>query len=236
MNDFKGKKYVIVGGSSGIGLQAVRDLVEQGAFVQVWSRNRTEELVRLGVPHTAVDVSKDIGEIEIPESIDGLVYCPGTIQLGQFRRLSIDQFRSDFEINLLGAVRLIQYFEKSLKAGGGGSVVLFSTVAVQTGMVFHSSIAAAKGAVEGLVRALAAEYAPSSIRVNAVAPSITDTALASRILGNEKQRQASAERHPLGRVGTVNDIAAGVTYLLGSSSAWMTGQILHIDGGLSALR
>ncbi|MGC9313941.1 MAG: SDR family NAD(P)-dependent oxidoreductase [Sediminispirochaetaceae bacterium] len=236
MNDVNGQKYIVVGGSSGIGLQIAADLIELGAEVQVWSRNRSEELDRQGIQHVTVDVLEDIGAIEVPENIDGLVYCPGTIQLGQFKRLTIDQFRSDFEINLLGAVRVIQFLEKPLKAGGGGSVVLFSTVAVQTGMVFHSSVAAAKGAVEGLVRSLAAEYAVSNIRVNAVAPSITDTPLASRILANEKQRQASAERHPLKRIGTADDIAAGVTYLLGPSSAWITGQILHIDGGLSALR
>jgi len=236
MNDLNGKRYIVAGGSSGIGLQVVTDLIGRGAEVQVWSRSRSEEVEKLGIRHVTVDVTEDIGEVEVPDSLDGLVYCPGTIKLGQFKRLTIDQFRSDFEINLLGAVRVIQFLEKPLKAGEGGSIVLFSTVAVQTGMVFHASIASAKGAVEGLVRSLAAEYAVSNIRVNAVAPSITDTPLAAGILSNEKQRQASAERHPLKRIGAVNDIAAGVTYLLGPSSAWITGQILHIDGGISALR
>jgi len=236
MGDFSGKNFLIIGGSSGIGLKLSRELIDKGAGIEVWSRSRPEELSELNLKHTVVDITSDIGDVQFSENLDGLVYCPGTISLGQFKRLTLEQFRTDFEVNFLGAVRVIQHVEKALKKGNGASIVLFSTVAVQTGMMFHTSIAAAKGAVEGFVRSLAAEYAPAHIRVNAIAPSITDTPLSAKMLERDKQRQASAERHPLGRIGDTSDMASGAMFLLSSDSDWITGQILHIDGGISALR
>ncbi len=122
-----------------------------------------------------------------------------------------------------------------LKAAGNSAIVLFSTVAVKQGMPFHTSVAMAKGALEGLTRSLAAELAPK-IRVNAVAPSITDTPLASRILNNEEKKQSSGDRHPLKRVGEASDIAQAASYLLTDESSWISGQILHVDGGMSSLR
>jgi NAD(P)-dependent dehydrogenase (short-subunit alcohol dehydrogenase family) len=239
MDTLEGKKYLVVGGSSGIGLALTGMLAERGATVHAWSRRDNPELPQGDVIYSQVDVTaplEEAGPAALPESLDGLAYCPGSIDLKPFPRLSPDQFRSDFEINLIGAVRVLQYAEKALRAGEGGSVVLFSTVAVRTGMAYHASIAAAKGAVEGLVRSLAAEYAGKKLRVNGIAPSATDTPLAAAVLGNEKKRQASAERHPLQRVGTAEDMAAAALYLLGPGSDWITGQILPVDGGISALR
>lgn len=235
----KDSTYLVVGGSSGIGLELVRRLKRRGAEVHVWSRSFPEELKELDVVYSEFDATRQAEEAELPalpERLDGLVYCPGSIRLNQFKRLSADDFREDFELNLIAAVRVLQRTEKLLRAGDGASVVLFSTVAVQTGMAFHASVAAAKGAVEGLARSLAAEYASQKIRVNCVAPSATDTPLAQRVIGNEKQKKASAERHPLGRIGEASDIAAAAEYLLSSDSGWVTGQVLHVDGGISSVR
>ncbi|NBR83602.1 MAG: SDR family oxidoreductase, partial [Flavobacteriia bacterium] len=129
----------------------------------------------------------------------------------------------------------IQKALPALKKGSNPSVVLFSTVAVQTGMPFHSGIASAKGAVEGLVRSLAAEYAPH-IRFNAIAPSLVDTPLAEGLLNNEKKRENSALRHPLKRIGSAAELAEAAAYLMSDRSSWITGQIICVDGGMSSLR
>jgi NAD(P)-dependent dehydrogenase (short-subunit alcohol dehydrogenase family) len=174
-------------------------------------------------------------EETMAQPIDGLVYCPGSITLAPFHRLSLDQFSEDYEINVLGAVRVLQACLGNLNPEGS-SIVLFSTVACRIGMSYHSSIAAAKSAVEGLVRSLAAELASKHIRVNAVAPSLTDTPLASNLLSTEDKRKRAAQRHPLGRIGSVSDIAGAVEYLLSEASSWVTGQILSVDGGLSSVK
>ena len=170
-----------------------------------------------------------------PDIIDGLVYCPGTINLKPFRRLIEADFLHDFRVNVTGAVKVIQQAYNALRKSDQASVVLFSTVAVQLGMNFHSSVAASKGAVEGLVRSLAAEFSPK-IRVNAIAPSLTDTPLAAGLLAGEARQKASAEMHPLKRYGNPSDIASAAVFLLNPSSSWITGQVLHVDGGLSALK
>jgi NAD(P)-dependent dehydrogenase (short-subunit alcohol dehydrogenase family) len=165
-----------------------------------------------------------------------VVYCPGSIRLRPFHRLKTQDFLSDLEINLLGAVKAIQACLPGLKkADAPASIVLFSTVAVKTGMPFHASIASAKGAIEGLTRSLAAEFAPR-IRVNAIAPSLTDTNLAKTLLSDDGKRTAAAERHPLKRVGTPADIAAAAKFLLDDSASWITGQIIAVDGGMGAIR
>ena len=172
----------------------------------------------------------------LPETLQGLVYCPGTIVLKPFQRLTADDFKEDFNINLLGAVKVIQGCIKQLrKSPSGASIVLFSTVAVKTGMPFHASVASAKAAVEGLTRSLAAEFAPR-IRVNAIAPSLTDTPLAQNLLSSEEKRKASADRHPLKRIGTPQEIARAAAHLLSDAGAWITGQVMPIDGGMSSLR
>ena len=195
-----------------------------------WRRFRAFIIIPLDVTAETLDLET------LPETLQGLVYCPGTIVLKPFQRLTIDDFKEDFNINLLGAVKVIQGCLKQLKKSPtGASIVLFSTVAVNTGMPFHASVASAKAAVEGLTRSLAAEFAPR-IRVNAIAPSLTDTPLAQNLLSSEEKRKASADRHPLKRIGTPQEIACAAAHLLSDAGAWITGQVLPIDGGMSSLR
>lgn len=231
------KNYLVVGASSGIGAAVARTLLESGATVYVWNRRTTEEPALAGARQSTVDVTADAPlQGELPDMLHGLVYAPGTINLGSFRQLKPEIYRQDFEVNLVGAVRVLQAVHEPLLAAGGASVVLFSTVAVQTGMAFHASVAAAKGAVEGFARSLAAEYAPKQVRFNVVAPSLTDTPLAGRLLSTEKKAEAAAERHPLKRVGTVGDQARAVLFLLDPENSWITGQVVGVDGGLGTLR
>lgn len=152
-----------------------------------------------------------------------------------FRGLKTEAFTADFEINVIGAVKALKSVLNLLNASTNAAVVFYSTVAVQTGMPFHSSVAASKGAIEGLTRSLAAEFAPK-IRVNAIAPSLVDTPLASKFLNNETKLEKANERHPLGRVGTVEEMAKATAYLLSEDSSWMTGRILQLDGGIGNLK
>jgi NAD(P)-dependent dehydrogenase (short-subunit alcohol dehydrogenase family) len=188
------------------------------------------------VRHAAWDaVNESFPKDFLPQRLDGLAYCPGSISLQPFERLSEDTFREDFELNLLGAVRVLKVSLPALKAAPMASVVLFSTVAVITGMPMHASIAAAKGAVKGLTRSLAAELAPK-IRVNAIAPSLTETPLAAKLLRTQRQRTSAAERHPLAKVGEADDLAAAAEFLLSQDAKWITGQVLPVDGGIGSLR
>ena len=227
------KNYLLVGGSYGIGNSLI-DFLPTDATIIVASRT-TEGLANKNVKHIPYNVLENSLPIEqLPEKIDGFVYCPGSINLRPFKGLKPESFRNDFEINVMGAVRTLQHIQPLLAASEQASVVLFSTVAVQTGMPFHSSVAASKGAIEGLGRALAAEWAPK-VRVNVVAPSITDTPLANRFLNNDAKKEKAALRHPLKRIGTTEDIAQLAAFLLSDKSSWMTGQVLGLDGGMSSL-
>jgi len=228
------KNYLVVGGSYGIGLEVVKSLVGQNANVYVLARTEGDLPASNNIHFQEYDV---LGEekIVLPETLNGVVYCPGSINLKPFRSLKPDAFRSDFEINLVGAVKVLQAAQRLLHKTENSSVVLFSTVAVQQGMPYHSSVAASKGAIEGLARTLAAEWAPK-VRVNVVAPSLTDTPLAARLLSSDERRDTSAQRHPLKRIGTVSDISEVVCFLLSQKSAWMTGQVLGVDGGISSLK
>ena len=224
--------YLIVGGSRGIGKSTAQHLLNQGNTVHIIARNAPDW--DGNYQYHQVDVLQ--GELpDLGKTLDGLVYCPGSINLKPFIGLKIKDFHADFEINVLGAVRVLKQYEKALQQSAHGAVVLFSTVAVQTGMSFHASISAAKGAVEGLVRTLAAEWSPK-VRVNGVAPSIIATDLAARLLRSDKQAEAAAERHPLKRIGQAEDAAALAAFLLQPSAGWMTGQIVGLDGGMSAIR
>ncbi len=226
--------YVIVGGTSGIGLSLANKLKQNGDDVTVISRNNNNELAD-GISHISLDVLKDEFNAKDFDAVDGLVYCPGSINLKPFKALKEDDFLNDFKINVIGAAKAVKAFESNLKKSENGAVVLFSTVAVGQGMPYHASTAAAKGAVEGLGKSLAAEFAPK-IRVNIVAPSITDTPMASQLLGSDDKREKSANRHPLKAVGDADDIASLASYLLSTEAKWITGQVFGIDGGLSTLR
>lgn len=227
--------YLVVGGSSGIGLALTQQLAEAGHQVTVLSRTKESLTSLSGVEHIEADITTAaISSDLFPDTLHGLVYCPGSINLKPFRSLKPDHFRADFEINFMGAVKVLQATQKALQAGNG-SVVLFSTVAVTQGMPYHASVAAAKGAIEGLTRSLAAEWAPK-IRVNCIAPSLTDTPMAARLLSSPEKREASADRHPLKAVGKAEDVAAMAAFLLSDSASWMSGQIIGIDGGMSSIK
>lgn len=229
------KTLLIVGHSSGIGRVAAERALNTGYHVIGWSR-RASGLSHPGLTEYAVDVAQDGFEFpELPDALNGVLYAPGSINLKPFRGLKITDFQADFNLSALGAVRVLQASEKALKAAPGSSVVLFSTVAVQTGMPFHASVAMAKGAVEGLTRSLASEWAPT-VRVNALAPSLTDTPLAARLLGSEERRQAGADRHPLKSLGRPEDLASTALFLLSDETRWITGQVWGVDGGMGALR
>lgn len=230
------KNYLVVGGTSGIGLSIVRQLSENGANVFVLSRVNKNLESFSNITHVTADVTSDDMVIgDLPEVLDGVVYCPGSINLKSFRSLKAAQFLADLEVNLLGAVRVLHAVQKALKKGANPGVVLFSTVAVQQGMPFHASIAAAKGAVEGLTRSLAAEWAPT-IRINCIAPSLTDTPLAEKLLSTPEKKEASANRHPLKKIGNADEIASLALFLLSENANWISGQVIAADGGLSTLR
>jgi len=237
LGDFSNKNILVVGASSGAGLELLSRLTGAGARVTVWGRHEPSGTDPAGYGYSPVDATRALAEQnpQVPDPLHGVVYCPGTLNLGSFARLTEEQFLADFNLNALGAVRVLQHCLRSF-APTGASVVLFSTVAVQLGLTFHASVAAAKGAVEGLVRALAAELAPKKIRVNAVAPSLTDTPLAAGLLSTAEKRSKADQRHPLGRIGTPGDLASAVEFLLSDRSGWITGQILGVDGGYGSLR
>ena len=229
------KTYLIVGGTSGIGLETTK-LLSKNDLVIVLSRAKRNLDGFNNVEFYSTDVTKPVDEFpNIDSAINGLVYCPGTINLKPLKSLKIEDFQNDFEVNLLGAIKVINKYFNNLKSSERSSIVLFSTVAVQTGMPYHSSIASAKGAVEGLTRSLAAEFAPT-IRVNCIAPSITNTPLAEKLLNNESKRKASEDRHPLKRIGDAEEIAKTVLYLLSESANFITGQIIKVDGGISSIK
>lgn len=226
------KTILLIGGSYGIGAAIALKLKENNNVIVA---SRSNENIPEGVTHHTFDVLKDdISELDLPETIDGLVYCPGSINLKPFKMMSPETFKDDMELNFNSLVRVVHGLLPKLKNSEQASLVFFSTVAVKVGMPFHTSVAAAKGAIEGFAKALAAEYAPN-FRVNVIAPSLTDTSLASKLLNSDAKKEKMAERHPLKKVGTTEDIAAMATFLLSDDSQWITGQVFGVDGGLSTL-
>ncbi len=227
------KNLLIVGASSGIGASLAKKAMEEGAFIYTAGRTAT------AFPHLTFDALQpeltNWAEF-LPETLHGLVYCPGTIQLKPFHRISMADFQQELQVNLLGFAAVVQACLKPLKAAQGASVVSFSTVAAKTGMSFHAGIATAKAGLEGLNRSLAAEMASARIRFNCIAPSLTDTPLAGNLLATPEKKAAAAQRHPLGTIGTPDDHANASIFLLSDESGWITGQTMAIDGGLSVLR
>ncbi len=228
------KNIFVVGASSGIGKALTHILHEEGHKVYgTYLKNHVQDN---GAIYRKLNVLEEgIEPGFLPEQLDGLVYCPGSINLKPFHRIKPDAFISDFELQVIGAIKIIQSVIPNLKAAENPSIVLFSTVAVQQGFNFHSQVATSKGALEGLTRALAAEFAPK-IRVNAIAPSLTNTPLAGKLLSTEDKVHQNNERHPLKRIGEPLDIAQMASFLLSDKSSWVTGQILKVDGGMSSLK
>lgn len=228
------RNLLIVGASSGIGKSIAEKAIADGYHVISASRNAPD---LSEIEHHTIDITADnIDWSFIPDELHGLVYAPGTINLKPFHRLKIEEFQNDFDINVLGAVKTLQAAFKSLKKVDSASVVLFSTVAAKLGMNFHASIAASKAAVEGLARTTAAEWSQHNIRVNALAPSLTDTPLAGRILSTDEKKEASDKRHPIGRYGQPDDLSNAAMYLLSEGSSWVTGQTIGVDGGMGSLK
>jgi NAD(P)-dependent dehydrogenase (short-subunit alcohol dehydrogenase family) len=228
--------YLIIGGSSGIGQQLATQLSKSGIqVIATYNRNKpTAEEPNIRFEH--LDVLEETPSMNfLPDELAGIVYCPGSINLRPFERIKPGEFKTDYQLQVIGAIKVIQSVLPRLKKSDNASIVLFSTVAVQSGLPFHTQVAASKGALEGLTKALAAEYAPK-IRVNCIAPSLIDTPLAASLLNNQQRKEANALRHPLKRIGTTEDIANMAAFLLSTQASWITGQIFHVDGGMSSLK
>ncbi len=227
------KNILLIGGSYGIGFELAKLLCENH---NIYIASRTaDHLGEINATHIKYNVETDkLDTSDLPEQLDGFVYCPGSIDLKPFKMLNVDAFEKDMQLNFIGLVKSLKDVMDRLKKSHQASLVFFSTVAVKTGMPFHTSVAAAKGAIEGFARALAAEYAPS-FRVNVIAPSLTATPLADKLLGTDKKRVQMNERHPLKRVGMPADIATIARLLLSEESSWITGQVIAVDGGMSTL-
>ena len=229
------KNIFIVGGSSGIGLSLIKQISSKN---NIYSASRNENnLNDYNVKHIKYDSVNDL-EIDtsiLPEKIDGFVYCPGSINLRPFNTLKIESFLEDYKINFLGAIKSLKIILPLMQKSDNSSIVFFSTVAVSTGMPFHSSISSSKGAIEGLTRSLAAEFSPK-IRVNSIAPSIVKTNLSEKFLNSDLKIEKASERHPLGRIGKDEEISKLAAYLLSDDSSWVTGQVINIDGGIGSIR
>ena len=228
--------YFIVGGSSGIGLALALLLSGEGHQVYATYNTHTITTENNLLTYHALNVLDENILVEfLPEIMDGIIYCPGSINLRPFERIKPADFLSDYNLQVMGAVKMIQAVLPRLKKSSNASITLFSTIAVQNGLPFHSQVAASKGAIEGLTRALAAEFAPF-IRVNCIAPSLTDTPLAAGLLNTEQKREANALRHPLKKLGSTADIANMAAFLISEKAGWITGQVMHVDGGMSSIK
>jgi len=229
------KNFIVIGGSSGIGKEIVNLLESENYnMIATYNSNRIEN--RKNINYIKFDAITDSLDIDsLPEEIHGLAYCPGSINLKPFHRFKDEDFIDDFKLQVLGATKIIKDLLPKLKKSKDASILLFSTIAVQSGFSYHSQVAMSKGAIEGLTRSLAAELSPT-IRVNALAPSLTNTNLANRFLNTPTKIDLQAENNPLKKVGEARDIAEAATFLLTPKSSWITGQIIHIDGGFSKIK
>ena len=230
------KNILVVGGNSGIGSACIDVLAEDNQIYSL-TRSGNIDIPVENVEYFMGDVCKAGLDFSfLPQELHGVIYCPGSIKLKPFVSLGANDFENDFKINVIGFINTLKASIKALKNSGNASVVAFSTVAVTQGMNYHSSVAASKGALEGLIRSLAAEFASAGIRFNSIAPSLVNTPLASKFTSDSKKLEAISKRHPLNRIGEPHEIAHLVKYLVSSDSSWMTGQIVNIDGGLSSIK
>jgi NAD(P)-dependent dehydrogenase (short-subunit alcohol dehydrogenase family) len=228
--------YLIIGASSGIGQELALQLAESGKQVIATFKKNEPTAVDSQIQFHYLDVFDNVIDLDfLPDELSGLVYCPGSINLRPFERIKPADFEEDYKLQVIGAIRIIQTVLPKLKKPEHAAIVLFSTLAVQTGLPYHSQVAASKGAIEGLTKSLSAEFAPK-IRVNCIAPSLTNTPLAASLINTEQKLEANAQRHPLKRIGTVKDIANMAAFLLSDKASWITGQIFHVDGGMSAIK
>ena len=224
-------KIIIVGGSRGIGKEIINDLVDDNLIINL-SRNKPE-LTHTNLTHYNLDVlSSDLPDLE---DVSSVIYCPGSINLKPIGRISLDEFREDFEINVIGAVKVIQKYLPILKKSNNASILLFSTVATKLGMPYHSTVAASKSAIDGLVKTLGAELAPK-IRVNAIAPTITKTDLASKLLRNEKVIENMIERHPLKKILMPEEVSKMAKFLISKNASSISGQIFNLDAGIVSFK
>ena len=227
--------FLVVGASSGIGNAIANQLRNEGHTVLgTYNTHPFDGAPNFSAHHLNVlDDNNDFSFL--PDTLNGVIYCPGSINLRPFARIQASDFTQDFNLQVGGAIKVIQAALPALKNSSASSILLFSTVAVQLGLNFHTQVATSKGAIEGLTKALSAELAPS-IRVNCIAPSLTNTPLAAGLLNTEQKLEANALRHPLKRVGSVEDISEMACFLLSEKSGWITGQIMHVDGGMSVIK
>ena len=225
------KKILVIGGSRGIGQQIINELIKDNLIIN-FSRNNPE-LNHDNLTHHTIDIlTSDLPDIE---DVFTVIYCPGSINLKPIGRLSLEEFREDFEINVIGAIKVIQKYVSSLKKSSNASILLFSTVATKLGMPYHSSVAVSKSAVDGLVKTLGAELAPR-IRVNAIAPTITNTDLASKLLRNEKAVESMIERHPLKKILDPQDVAKMAKFLISKDASAISGQTFNLDAGIVSFK
>lgn len=228
--------YLIIGGSSGIGQTLARQFADAGHEVYATYCKNKIDRANNSIHYNYLNVlDENISLDFLPYSLNALIYCPGSINLKPFERIKPIDFANDYNLQVIGAVKIIQLVISKLKNTENASIVLFSTVAVQMGLPFHSQVSASKGAIEGLTKALAAEYAPK-IRVNCIAPSLTDTPLAASLLNSEQKREANSQRHPMKKIGTAKNIADMAEFLISEKASWITGQIVHVDGGMSSIK
>jgi NAD(P)-dependent dehydrogenase (short-subunit alcohol dehydrogenase family) len=197
--------------------------------------NKTESTSSSNIHFQQFDVLSHETLSDLPEVIDGIAYCPGSINLKPFTRFSEEDFIEDYKLQVVGAAKIIKQVLPLLKKSENASIVMFSTIAVGQGFPFHALVSSSKGAVEGLTKALSAELAPK-IRVNCIAPSLTNTPLASGLLNTPEKVAAQDQKNPLKRIGRAEDIANAAMFLLSDKSSWISGQIMHIDGGMSSLK
>ena len=225
------KNILIVGGSKGIGEQVLNELITENNVINLSRSVPSQSNPNLS--NYNIDILRD--ELPDLEQLDAIVYCPGSINLKPISRLSLQDFRDDFEINVIGAIKTIQKYLPLLKKSTNSSVVLFSTVATKLGMPYHASVSASKSAIDGLVKTLGAKLAPR-IRVNAVAPTITKTDLASKFLRNDKAIENMIERHPLKKILSPNEVAMMVKFLISDDSSSISGQTFNLDAGLVSFK